>query len=122
MKAMTHARPGRAALLALTLTATLLVVALPAVAGRNDGSIWRRTDFFANRKATQVGDIVTILINETASAGTQASTKTEETNSQKKGAPWIPASACSSSSTSSAWAWTPATPTTARGARAGRAT
>lgn len=83
MKAMTHARPGRAALLALALTMTLLVGALPAEAGRNDGSIWRRTDFFANRKATQVGDIVTILINETASAGTQASTKTEETNSQK---------------------------------------
>lgn len=85
MKTLIPGRGARGAtglLLGLALLAAL-ASARPAAAGKNDGSIWRRSDLFANRKATQVGDIVTILINESASAGTQAATKTEETNSQK---------------------------------------
>lgn len=50
----------------------------PLLAGRHDGSIWNKRDLYRNRKAAEVGDIVTILINESASAGSQAQTKTEE--------------------------------------------
>lgn len=54
-----------------------------AGAAANDGSLWRdRQDFFANRKASQVGDIVTVIILEETDAGAQARTKTEGNSDQ----------------------------------------
>jgi len=48
-----------------------------------EGSLWQdRSDFFRNRKAAEVGDVVTILIEEQALAGSQARTKTEAASAQ----------------------------------------
>lgn len=77
--------PTRTVRLAALVATLGAFVALEAEAGRYDGSIWSRRDLYRNRKAGEVGDIVTILINESASAGSQAQTKTEE-GAQQSGA------------------------------------
>ncbi len=45
------------------------------------GSLWnkRSSSIFSDRKAQNIGDIVTVLISETASASKEASTKTDRT-------------------------------------------
>ena len=45
---------------------------------REAGSLWQNSNrsMFSDRKAQEVGDIVTVIISETASASKQASTKT----------------------------------------------
>jgi flagellar L-ring protein precursor FlgH len=54
-----------------------------ATGASTTGSLWRdRNDFYRNRKASAVGDIVTILIEEQALAGSQALTKTEAASDQ----------------------------------------
>lgn len=63
----------------------IVVAAAPSPAGRYDGSIWSKRDLYRNRKASEVGDLVTILINESASAGSQAQTKMEEGAQQNGG-------------------------------------
>lgn len=49
---------------------------------REAGSLWQENNksMFSDRKARDVGDIVTVIISETASASKQASTKTERTS------------------------------------------
>lgn len=56
---------------------------------RESGSIWsgRNSSMFADRKAKNIGDIVTVLISEQASASKQASTKTDRTTSMSASIP-----------------------------------
>jgi len=56
---------------------------------RESGSIWseRNSSMFADRKAKNIGDIVTVLISEKASASKQASTKTDRTTSMSASIP-----------------------------------
>jgi len=51
------------------------------IENRESGSIWSQNNnsIFSDRKATNIGDIVTVLISEQASASKQASTKTDRT-------------------------------------------
>jgi flagellar L-ring protein FlgH len=68
---------------ALAVAAFLLLAASGARAGAYDGSLWReRKDFFGNLKASQVGDIITVIISEETDAGAQARTKTEAASDQ----------------------------------------
>ena len=54
-----------------------------------DGSLWQNGNrsMFSDRKARNVGDIVTVIISETASASKQASTSTDRTTSMSAGIP-----------------------------------
>ncbi|BCL60585.1 flagellar L-ring protein [Desulfomarina profundi] len=56
---------------------------------KESGSIWseRNSSMFADRKAKNIGDIVTVLISEQASASKQASTKTDRTTSMSASIP-----------------------------------
>jgi flagellar L-ring protein precursor FlgH len=56
---------------------------------REDGSLWQRGNrsMFSDRKARDVGDIVTVLISETASASKQASTSTDRSTNMSAGIP-----------------------------------
>jgi len=53
------------------------------------GSLWQNGNksMFSDRKAREVGDIVTVIISETASASKQASTSTDRTTSMSAGIP-----------------------------------
>ncbi len=54
-----------------------------------DGSLWQQGDrsMFSDRKARNIGDIVTVLISESSSASKQASTSTDRTSSMSAGIP-----------------------------------
>lgn len=56
---------------------------------RETGSLWQQGEqsMFSDRKARDVGDIVTVLISETASASKQASTSTDRTSSVSASVP-----------------------------------
>jgi flagellar L-ring protein precursor FlgH len=56
---------------------------------RESGSLWSKTNssMFADRKAKNIGDIVTVLISEQASASKQASTKTDRTTNMSASIP-----------------------------------
>ncbi len=70
------------------LAVWLVVVLAGSAAAGGEGSLWSdRKDFFTNRKAKDVGDVVTILIDEQALAGSQARTKTESASAQSVSAP-----------------------------------
>lgn len=53
------------------------------------GSLWQNgnTSMFSDRKAKEVGDIVTVLISEKASATKEASTSTDRTTNMHAGVP-----------------------------------
>jgi flagellar L-ring protein precursor FlgH len=53
------------------------------------GSLWQHGEqsMFADRKARDIGDIVTVLISENASASKQASTSTERSTNMAAGVP-----------------------------------
>jgi flagellar L-ring protein precursor FlgH len=56
---------------------------------REDGSLWQNDNrsMFSDRKARDVGDIVTVIISETASASKEASTSTDRTSSMSASIP-----------------------------------
>lgn len=56
---------------------------------REAGSLWQEGErsMFSDRKARDVGDIVTVLISESASASKQASTSTDRTSSVSASVP-----------------------------------
>jgi flagellar L-ring protein precursor FlgH len=71
------------------LRSSLLLIVLSSLtaatvrADGNPGSLWQEHGgFFRNRKAALPGDILTILIDESAVAGSEARTKTEKSTSQ----------------------------------------
>lgn len=53
------------------------------------GSLWNRrnSSIFSDRKAENIGDIVTVLISETASASKEASTQTDRTTNMSASIP-----------------------------------
>ncbi len=56
---------------------------------KEDGSLWQNGNrsMFSDQKARNVGDIVTVIISETASASKQASTSTDRKTSMSAGIP-----------------------------------
>jgi len=60
-----------------------------AVEVREAGSLWQQSNgsMFADRKAKNIGDIVTVLISEKASASKQASTKTDRSTKMSASIP-----------------------------------
>lgn len=66
---------------------TLPMVAMPAPAKPQNGAIWLpgSRQFFKDSRARTVGDIVTITLNETASASSQANSGTSRTHDQQAG-------------------------------------
>jgi flagellar L-ring protein precursor FlgH len=56
---------------------------------QEQGSLWQHSNrsMFSDRKAQNVGDIVTVLISESASASKKASTSTDRTSSMSAGIP-----------------------------------
>ncbi len=60
-------------------------------AERTDGSLWpgEQHSLFADHKARTVGDVVTITIDENASASKQASTSTDRSSSMTAGIPHL---------------------------------
>ena len=56
---------------------------------QEQGSLWQQSNqsMFSDRKARDVGDIVTVLISESASASKKASTSTDRTTSMSAGIP-----------------------------------
>lgn len=60
-----------------------------SIQDREAGSIWNQNNssIFSDRKATNIGDIVTVLISEQASASKEASTKTDRTTNIQAGIP-----------------------------------
>lgn len=69
-------------------------VALPERPTPNAGALWvpGSRQFFKDSRAHTVGDIVTVVVAETASAQTQAKTNTSRAHTQKAGIlnlPWI---------------------------------
>ncbi len=60
-----------------------------SIEDNESGSLWnqRNSSIFSDRKAQNVGDIVTVLISEQASASKEASTQTDRTTSFHAGIP-----------------------------------
>ncbi len=67
-------------------------IAMPAAATPMPGSLWQpgSKQFFKDSRARVVGDIVTVMVAETASAKTEASTDTSRNSRQQAGVSVLP--------------------------------
>jgi len=72
-----------------TIPEPLEEIQIAAAEKSEAGSLWKRRNrsIFSDRKAQNIGDIVTVLISEQASASKEASTKTDRTTNMSASIP-----------------------------------